>query len=776
MKSYLDLIPISAGVRKRQNRMTIVCILISVLLVTAIFGVADMFIRTESDSLQKKHGNWHLKTDAITKEQAEEIGQRADVMALGSAAVFNEDADQPYFIGDRKATLYAADSVYLTRLTEAMEEGAYPESAREAVLSANAKLALDVGIGDTVTVQTPSGSGEFVISGFGSDESDYYQGQTYLVAVYLMPEAFEALMAQNGVQCKTTYYMQFESAAKAAEAAPELSAEYGIAETAFLENTALMGISGQSDNASVKNVYGMAAILFVLVLLAGSLMISGSMNSNVSQRVQFFGMLRCIGAGRRQIIRFVRMEALNWCKTAVPAGLICGTLVSQGICALLRYGIGGEFSTMPVFALSPVGLCCGAVVGVVTVLLAAQAPAVYAAKISPVAAVSGTGTVPVASGRGCRAELGRIELTLGVHHAAASRKNRILMTASFALSIILLLCFSVGLEFAYELLPSLRPWQPDITLGGYANAPVIAQETADGIGAVPGVGQVWGSSYLEGIPAASYAGNIDHVNLVAYDAALMEIVKDNVVQGDLTEICGSSDRVMIVPGKDNPLHVGDTVEVAGETLRITCAVSDGIYPCEYSIICSQETFARLTGNRELSLLGIRLDGTATEETVREIGRAAQGDIIFSDLRERNQEDRTTYRAVQFLVYSFLGIIAMISLFNIINSISMSVTARTKQYGAMRAVGMDGGQITRMIFAEAFTYAASGFIVGCGIGLLLHRFLYQRLITRYFGVAWSFPAAGCGIIAVFMALCVLLAVRNPSRRLRRLAVTETINEL
>ena len=46
MKSYLSLIPISAKVRKRQNRMTVLCIIISVFLVTAIFSVADMMIRT----------------------------------------------------------------------------------------------------------------------------------------------------------------------------------------------------------------------------------------------------------------------------------------------------------------------------------------------------------------------------------------------------------------------------------------------------------------------------------------------------------------------------------------------------------------------------------------------------------------------------------------------------------------------------------------------------------------------------------------------------------
>lgn len=66
MNSYLSLIPISARVNRRQNRMTLLCIMISVFLVTAMFGVADMFIRSNSAAMQEKHGNWHIRIDNIT--------------------------------------------------------------------------------------------------------------------------------------------------------------------------------------------------------------------------------------------------------------------------------------------------------------------------------------------------------------------------------------------------------------------------------------------------------------------------------------------------------------------------------------------------------------------------------------------------------------------------------------------------------------------------------------------------------------------------------------
>ena len=94
-----------------------------------------------------------------------------------------------------------------------------------------------------------------------------------------------------------------------------------------------------------------AGIIFLLILFAGVLMISSSLNSSVAQRTKFFGMMRCIGMSKKQIVRFVRLEALNWCKTAVPIGL---ALVCQlpGYCAVFcGMLVGEEFSNIPLFGI-----------------------------------------------------------------------------------------------------------------------------------------------------------------------------------------------------------------------------------------------------------------------------------------------------------------------------------------------------------------------------------------------------------------------------------------
>ena len=757
--------------------MTVLCIIISVFLVTAIFSVADMMIRTESDFMISNHGNWHIAIKNISQNNADEISNRSDVTAVGVASQFNFEGEQPYRVNEKRTVLYGTNEVYITQISNGIVEGTFPANDEEVMLTPNSVTALGVQLGDSVTLHTPAGDRTFTISGFGTDDESYYNNQTYLIGSYLTQSAFTSVMAQNGViNNELTYYVQFESAAKAANAITELQTQYQLSDGSISENTGVMGMAGQSNNTAMQSMYGLAAILFVLVLLAGILMISGSMNSIIAQRTQFFGMLRCIGASRQQIIRFVRLEALNWCKTAVPIGVVFGTIISWIICATLHYGIGGEFSTTPVFQISPVGLISGVVVGVVTVFLAAQSPAKRAAKVSPISAVSGNIDNKVSANHAIKFNLGKIDNSLGFHHAIEKKKNWFLMTASFALTIMLFFSFSVILDFAKQLVPSQNVTSADIALSSYANKLDIERSLVDEIKKIDGVANAYGSSYMENIPATSSRAGIDHINIVSYDDTLLDYSKESITQGALDTVYGDSNKVATVYNRNNSLRIGDTIQFAGEEVEITCTLSQGLFGDDLIIICSQETFDRIMGNTKYGLIGIQLDSNATEETIAEIRSLENDDIIITDQRESNKQNNATYLAVRIVCYGFLAIVGIISLFNIVNSISMSVSARMKQYGAMRAVGMDNRQLKRMISAEAYTYAISGLIVGCGIGLPLSRFLYNRLITHYFGIEWRFPILWFGIVVAFIFISAIVSVYAPAKRIRNMSITATINEL
>ena len=128
------------------------------------------------------------------------------------------------------------------------------------------------------------------------------------------------------------------------------------------------------------------------------------------------------------------------------------------------------------------------------------------------------------------------------------------------------------------------------------------------------------------------------------------------------------------------------------------------------------------------------------------------------------------------VYGFLAVITLITLIHSFNSISMSVSARTRQYGAMRAVGMDCMGIQKMILMESATYTILGLVAGCAFGLPLHYFLYTQMIHNYWGTAWQIPSAVIGGILLLLVINALAVALAPAKRLCSIPITETINEL
>ena len=128
------------------------------------------------------------------------------------------------------------------------------------------------------------------------------------------------------------------------------------------------------------------------------------------------------------------------------------------------------------------------------------------------------------------------------------------------------------------------------------------------------------------------------------------------------------------------------------------------------------------------------------------------------------------------MYGFLVVITLITIIHTANSVAMSVSARTRQYGAMRALGMDERQIQKMITTESAAYTLLGLIAGCGLGLPLHYFLYGQMITNYWGAAWHLPLSSVGGILLLLVCTALLVPLVPGKRICNMAVSETINEL
>lgn len=768
MKSYLGLVPQYEKVHKKNNRISIICIILSVLLVTTIFSMADMAIRAQKNYFIKTNGEYHISVTDIGDETAALLNARIDVTLCGWVLQGSTGA-----IGEKTVSFAGADEDVFTTLTEMnFKSGTYPTQENEILLNETALNSLGLSIGDTVSITIPNGTQkEYLITGIFEDMSSLLKADVY--GVVLNEAGFRAIADENAND-GSTFRVLFKDGVLIQETIEQIKGTYGLSDEQVAENTALLGLMGQSENSTMQSLYLVAGFLVLLVLIAGTVMIAASFNTNVLERVQFYGLLRCLGASKKQVKHFVMLQGIRQSIKGVPIGLIIGQIITWCACLLLKTVSATRFSEIPLFQISWIGLAIGAVVGFVIVLLASLSPAKKAAKVSPITAISGN--TQLTNKKAANTQVFHVETSMGIFHALSGKKNVFLMTCSFAISIVLFLSFQVMVVFLNQGMPALSPSAADvsITMGTSYLDKALVQE----INSLDGVDKVYGRMEESDISVLEKGGT---VTLVSYDDNQFKWAKDELNCGKITPIQEQEGYVLVTYFDGMTWNVGDTitlhtaigdkqVTIAGILATTNAKNSAG---SNGYIVCSEETFIDIVGNLGYVTIDVQLSDTGNDDIVSAIRSYAPNDSSVSDKRLSNSESQSSYYTGAIFIYGFLIIIALITVFNIFNSMNASVASRTKQYGIMRAIGMGMNQLYKMIAIEAATYAMLGCIIGCVLGVPLNKMMFQFLIADKWGINWTAPISSLLLIVLLCLISAAIAIRRPIKQISKIAIVDTI---
>ena len=775
MKTYLDLVGEYARAHKKKNRITILCIAIAVCLVTAIFGMADMEVRTRTISAIKDYGKYHVLFKDIDNETADLIGSRADTAVSGW--VHHTGYGK---LNGKQLEVLCSEEAISREMGLAVINGRYPEKPDEALLDRQAVEQFGISLHDRITVTLPGGTeGKYTIVGVYGDFASLKVQDAH--GMILPSEGLKAVTATADV---SRYYVQFKNGVNMRQAIDEIKANYNLSDQQVHENTVLLALVGQSRDSYMMKLYMTAAVLFLLVLAAGALMIASSFNMSVLERVQFFGLLRCLGASKAQVGKYVMLEGIQFSLKGIPIGLVMGIIIVWVSTAFLKYVNPAFFRDMPLLGISWPSLLAGIAVGFFTVVLASLSPCRKAAKVSPLSAV--TGNVNQNSmtqyKAAARTKHIRVDTAMGIQHAFASKKNILLMMGSFAISIVLFLSFSVMINFMHQAVKPLRPYVPDISIVSGDNSCSLDPKLPEQIKNNHDVKRVYGRMFAHDIPAASSGGE-GKLNLISYEQNQFNWAGEELTRGSIDKVIKGKGDVLLVYAEDSPWQIGDSITLklpsGDKTVKIAGMLATSPFdsaPGTQTVICSENLFRGLTGARGYTVIDMQLAEGAGDDTVDRMRSLATSQMRFSDRRQSNDEARTAFYSFAIFVYGFLFIIASITVFNIINSINMSVTGRMNQYGVMRAVGMAGKQLHRMVIAEAAAYSICGCIAGCVLGLPLHRVIFQGMITSRWGLPWEVPYAALAAIAAITVLTALLSVIGPVKKINKMDIVNVVNSL
>ncbi|HLY84191.1 MAG TPA: FtsX-like permease family protein, partial [Acidimicrobiales bacterium] len=569
----------------------------------------------------------------------------------------------------------------------------------------------------------------------------------------------------------------------------------------------------QTQMGKAMGFFNTFMLVFAIVaLLVGAFMIFNTFSITVAQRTRENGLLRALGATRRQVLSSVLLEAVSVGLIASVLGLALGVAVAAGLKALLgALGIDIPAGGV-VFAARTVVVALVAGTGVTVV--AALSPARKAAKVAPIAAMQGGVATSTGYGSKQRIFVGIGVLGLGVAALFAGLlghlKSPVLIVGLGAMLVffaVAILGRTVSLPLSRALgapLPRLRGMAGILARQNAMRNPKRTAATASALmicvglvgfitifassarasinvvvdraftgdfiinsgggmmgGVDPGLAQRL--SQLPQVASASglRMGSAKVDNSVVMIAAVdprtaFDIIDVKPLQGKTTDLGRDAIAVYKNVATDKHLKVGDHIAVVFkdtgvQSLRVALIYGSNQPAGNYFLgIGAYE--ANFTTQYDAYVFVKKAPGTTSPAALAAVNGIAK-DYPGAKVMDQTQFKAETAKPINQLlglVYALLLLAVIIALLGIGNTLALSIFERTRELGLLRAVGMTRRQLRSTIRWESVIIALQGTALGLLIGVFFGWALVSAMKSQGTSV-FSIPYATLMVIVVLAAV-------------------------
>lgn len=707
--------------------------------------------------------------------------------------------------------------------------GRPPSADNEMVIDKKSAIDGHLKVGDTTTVLVQGPPRQMLITGivkFGGADSP--GGAT--VALFSTSEA-QRLLGQPG---------KFNAIVFAAQ--PGVSPDQLVRNLQAVIPSNLEAVTGQQladeSRSALMNALGffntLLIIFGVVALIVGAFMIFNSFSITVAQRTRENGLLRALGATRRQVLWSVLFEALAIGLIASVIGLAAGVAVAVGLKALVG-AIGFEIPAGGV-VFSARTAVVALVLGVGVTLIAALSPARKAGKVSPIAAMQESLVGSTGYGSKERVFVGTGVLGAGVIAVFvglfAHLPRAVVVVGAGALLVFLgvaILGRTVSLPLSRVIgspLPRLRGISGTVAYQNAMRNPKRTAATASGLMICVGlisfftifassttaaVNSLVDKGFVSGdlvittgaggnggvdpslaqrvaqLPEVAAASSLrigmakveDSVQqIVAVDPTTgFQIFHIRVLQGN-TENLGANDvAVYKKTATANHWKVGDRIPMlfaySGTRQMTVAAIYGNQGPANYYMGLSAYE-ANFPVQLDYMVLVQKAPGVSqaqAETALKSVTKAYPGTSVL---------DKAGYKAqVAAPINQLLGLVdvlllmaVIIALLGIGNTLALSILDRIREIGLMRAVGMTRRQLRTTIRLESIVISLQGALLGLIIGLVFGWAIVHALNLVGTSVV-SIPYRTLVMIVVLSGVAGVVAAVRPARRAAKLNVLRAV---
>ena len=628
-------------------------------------------------------------------------------------------------------------------------------------------------------------------------------------------------------------FVMFNNKKKIIKQSEDLAKKLGY-NNAISYNSTLLALYGESTYGNImKSMITMIVIMLSLVSIGCIVVIYNSFAISVMERKKEFGLLSSIGATKKQLSYTVFFEALIEGIIGIILG-ICGAYIGIGTVILIINNLIGDILVLKlnlvtniVFIIIPV------IFMILVIFISALVPSRRAAKVSPIEAIRQNDDIKInkkkiKTGRLINKLFG-IEGEIALKNIKRNKKKYRVTIVSLFISIVLFISFSSYMNYTIDTASNVMgevPYDYQISYFGddndidaldkiseiiksndvkeyvsysASNLSIIGNYTYsdeyldfyksaygdDGIKALTNLKYQYISIYI--LDDISYNKYKELIGLDKDSVILLNKFKgvsygnNKRVNYDIPVINNGDINIKICNFDDNDEDV-DTTKYCNkkiDNIFITNKSFDLIeefsYMSDFKLIVNKKLYDNISDSgTHYTQYNIISDNTDNiDKLTKELDK--YDNVNYTNVKESMKQANNMILVVKILMYGFIGLITLLGVTSVFNTISTSMALRKREFAVLRSIGLTRKGFNKILFFESLFFGLKSLIyaipVSLGVTIIIHYALADMMSINSIVIPWK--AIIISIVSVFVI--VLLTMMYSTSKIKKHNIIEQIRE-
>lgn len=554
-------------------------------------------------------------------------------------------------------------------------------------------------------------------------------------------------------------------------------------------------------------------IVIGIIVFTSIFCIKNSFDISITEKIKQYGMLRSIGATKRQIKRNVFYEATILGLIGIPLGLLLGFITSYILVIISNYYLNDSFAggLRLVFSFSWLAIIVAIFLGIVTIYFSAFKSAKRASKVSPIDSIRNSANIKINPKKIKSPKLIKNIFGIGgeisFKNLKRNKKKYRTTVISIVVSVFVFIALSGFMKLVFQQVEhELEISDFNISLSttvtnNESYNKFIETTRLDNIedytifrsSEISFTGNHYNKEYAKFLNLAIDKNNPTYVSIISIGEKQFKKYVDSLglnynefrnkailVDKEYISNYNKNNKLTTKYMRVFNFNKGDIIDATitdkNKAIKIEIGATSDVKPFGLKgvdidcLIISDEMFDANFKSKPLAIYYKSNDANKLQDDLDDFLKGEYYNI--NNVDENVKIMGNLFTLVGIFLYGFIIVISLIGITNIFNTITTNMELRKQEFAMLKSVGMTTKEFNRMIRLESLFMGIKSLFFGVPIGIALSYIIYHFL-SKESGIPYKLPIEAILIAIAVVFILISLIMKYSMSKINKQNTIETI---